>query len=456
MNILCVFGEHNYGDPLRWQGYEYANFIPALQQLGHELAFFESLNKTRYSGFPDLNRSFLSAIEREQPDVVFCVLMAYELWTETLEMAKDISRAFFINWSTDDSWKYRQFSRLIAPAFDLYATTSSAAFARAQRDGLDNFYLTQWAAAGARLQEPLAADQCRYPVSFIGSRYGNRSEWVNRLRDRGIDVACFGHGWEQGVVASEDIPKIMRESVISLNFGDSDVVMEGFLPSKSRQIKARVFEVPGCGGFLLTQPADDLDRYYALGAEVVTFDGLEESVRKINYYLTHPGERDRIAWAGHVRTRTDHTYEARFSQMLQQAAKKRLSAALPQSFIVQSKRKCASRPVISGALHPDLFEQLGSKTFSTGCQEIPAVVSRLKGGPSRSLDDFHAMALRHRQTIGLRLLRKVLTAPCVLIWGRERGPRAARRILFELSWRLCGETTYSAAGWPGRIFYKES
>jgi spore maturation protein CgeB len=466
MKILCVFGEHNYGDPSRGQGYEYANFIPALRRLGHEVAFFESLNKTRYSGFPDLNRSFLSAIERERPDVVLCVLMAYELWTETLEMAKEIGRAFFINWSTDDSWKYRQFSRLIAPWFDLYATTSSVAFARAQQDGLDNFYLTQWAAAGARLQEPLAAGQCRYLVSFIGSRYGNRSEWVNRLRGRGIDVACFGHGWEHGAVASEDIPKIMRESVISLNFGDSDVVMDGFLPSKSRQIKARVFEVPGCGGFLLTQVADDLGRYYELGSEVATFDGLEDLIRKINHYRTHPAERDRIAWASHVRTKADHTYEARFSQLLQLAAEKCPSAALPQSFAVQRTRKYASRLGIysaslhdsanSEAKHPDSFEQPGSATLSTSGQESPAVVSTSKGRPPGSLDDFHTVALRHRQTVSLRLFRKVLTVPCVWIWGQQRGPRAARRILFELSWRLCGETTYSAAGWPGRIFYKES
>jgi hypothetical protein len=28
--------------------------------------------------------------------------------------------------------------------------------------------------------------------------------------------------------------------------------------------------------------------------------------------------------------------------------------------------------------------------------------------------------------------------------------------VFELSWRLVGARTYSADGWPGRMFYKES
>jgi len=34
--------------------------------------------------------------------------------------------------------------------------------------------------------------------------------------------------------------------------------------------------------------------------------------------------------------------------------------------------------------------------------------------------------------------------------------RAARRLLFEISWRLGGRRTYSAAGLPGRLFYRES
>lgn len=41
-------------------------------------------------------------------------------------------------------------------------------------------------------------------------------------------------------------------------------------------------------------------------------------------------------------------------------------------------------------------------------------------------------------------------------WEPQRAPRAARRIMFELSWRLFGSHTYSAAGWPGRMFYREN
>jgi spore maturation protein CgeB len=43
-----------------------------------------------------------------------------------------------------------------------------------------------------------------------------------------------------------------------------------------------------------------------------------------------------------------------------------------------------------------------------------------------------------------------------LVFGKGRGARAARRFVYELSWRLAGATTYRARGLPGRLFYAES
>jgi len=426
LKILCAFGEYNYGKRERGHGYEFSNFLPALEALGHEAVFFETLDRGRYTDFAHLNRSFLETVQKEKPDVIFCVLMHYELWMETLDIAKGIGGAALINWATDDSWKYRQFSRLIALHFDLYATTYATALEQARRDGLGNFHLTQWAAAGKTLQEPLRAKDCRYSVSFVGSRYGNREDWIAGLRQKGIEVECFGHGWPRGAVAGEEIPEIICNSFISLNFGDSGVTMDGLRLSRSRQIKARIFEVPGCGGFLMTQPADDLERYYVPGREVATFDDLDDLAHKIGHYLAHPEERDRIALAGHARTRAEHTYEARFTQLLDAAQASRSR---------RSPVASAESPPASAAAEPSAAKRRDW---------------------ARAWEEFGRLESRHRANAGLRLLRALLTIPCRLVWGRQRGPRAARRILFELSWRLCGSAVYTAAGWPGRIFYAES
>jgi spore maturation protein CgeB len=115
--------------------------------------------------------------------------------------------------------------------------------------------------------------------------------------------------------------------------------------------------------------------------------------------------------AGHLRVRRDHTYEQRFRELLDRAETLR--------------EQRAARPR-AAASSPD------------------------------PLAAFELLAQSHQATPALRLLRRALLLPCVALWGRQRGPRAARRIVFELSWRIAGASTYSARGWPGRLFFRES
>jgi spore maturation protein CgeB len=418
MKILCVFGRHNYGDPGRGAGYEYANFIPALRRLGHEVIHFESFDRSAYADFAELNRRLLNAVEREQPQMLFCVLMGYEIWLESLEMIKRNCGVLLVNWATDDSWKYQQFSRLVAGRFDIYATTSREAYAQSHCDGHKNFVLTQWAASAQTLAEPLPAADCRYAVSFIGSAYGNRPRWIAALKKQGIEVECFGHGWRNGPVSADEVPRIIRDSIISLNFGDSGWVLQGWLPMRSRQIKARVFEVPGAGGFLLTESAPDLDSFYLPDKEIGLFSGIEDLVLKITRYLSNPVLRDSMAQAGHNRTRLEHTYDQRF------------------------------RTLFEAAMRPEPSSQARAGLTSTPVnRDIPARFSP---------EEVDKLERSYRCNRGLWMLRALLVFPCRIIWGPKRGARAARRLLFELSWRSVGARTYAARGLPGRLFYRES
>ena len=401
MRILCVFGEHAYGDPARGEGYEYVNFLPALRMLGHKVSFFDSLARGPYTDFGSLNRALLRKVEEASPDVVLCVLMQYEVWIETIRLIRD-SGTVVINWATDDSWKYTMFSKLIGSEFDLYATTYSDVVALYHRDGIGSVCLSQWAANAEALVPPLPARECRYPVSFVGAAYGNRSVMVEALCREGVEVACFGHGWPAGPVEAKRISEIVRSSQVSLNFSSGSG--RGEFAGADRQIKARIFEVPGYGGCLLTERAPNLDRYFRIGEEILTFEGSGELIAAVKTLLANPERRDSIAQCGFERVSREHTYDRRFDYML-----------------MEVNRRVSSRPRRS--------------------------VNWLK---------FEAAANRHQFGLGMKAVRAILVRCAGLIWGERRGPRAARRMTFELSWRLAGARTYSASGWPGRMFYKES
>ena len=404
MKILCVLSRYAYGRPDRGENYDYVHFLPAFEGLGHEIDFFDSGDRSLYRDFADLNVALLDRVANWRPDVIFCVLMAYEIWFETLDLIRTKSPVVVVNWGTDDSWKFAQASRFFAGHVDLHVTTDRGAAEAAPSRGLHNVFLSQWATSAATAREPLASSSCRHDVSFVGSMYGYRAKWIAALRASGIKVSCFGHGTENGVVSAGEIPEIFRTSRISLNFSGAGQGTAG--PGDRRQIKARTFEVPGAGGFLLTEAAPGLDRYFSISREIATFETLSQLVEKVRYYLDRPDERDAIARAGHARTMAEHTYERRISEILEKVGP-----------LLQAKR---------------------NQAWALSAEALAPLVKR------------------HRSKSAAEWLRAVLVAIFSLSFGKIRGPRAARRFIYELSWRLFGARTYTANGLPGRLFYAES
>lgn len=395
MKILCLFSKYQYGRPELGVGIEYAALIPALERLGHQVIHFETWHKAEHHDFLDLNLKLLDLVEREKPEVIFAVQVHYEVWTEVLDLLRARGDTVVINWTTDDSWKYIQFSRFIAPHYHAISTTYPDKVEQYHRDGHFNVFLTQWAASAETLRPPLPSAECQYAVSFVGAAHGDRQARVAQLAQQGIHVDCFGHGWPNGPVNAEDIPDIMRRSVISLNFSNS---------MGANQIKARTFEVPGAGGFLLTEVSPGLERYYIPGREMDVFTTVDDLAQKIRHYLSHPQERDVVANAGYERTAAEHTYDARLRELLAFSFKQFQKSSHPEKVVknVEMLRKMHHRGPLLGVVRT--LSLLGAKR----------------------------------------------------IWGSEKGPRAARRLAFELSWRLARDRTFSAAGLPGRLFYEES
>jgi spore maturation protein CgeB len=401
MNILCVFGRYAYGEPTRGESHEYLNFIPAFESLGHQVSLFESFSREPYADFADLNCALLRRVEELAPHLVFCVLMQYEVWIETIRLIRKAG-SLVVNWSTDDPWKYDQFGKLIASEFDLFVTTSPDTVARYRSDGIKSVCLSQWAANAEHLIEPKPAESCRYNLSFVGAAYGKRQAMIDGLRRAGIEVACFGYGWPAGPVDAKRVSEIIRESRISLNFsGGSQTDIRG---SARQQIKARVFEVPALGGCLLTEMAPHLQTYFRIGDEILTFTGIEDLVTSVRSLLENPDRRNAIARQAFHRVKGEHTYQQRFLTLIEELR------------------------------------------------------GRISLRPRQSVDwtEFEACVHRHRSNRFLCIFRWLLVTLAGALCGSRRGPRAARRAVYEVSWRFAGKKVYTAAGWPGRMFYEES
>ena len=82
-------------------------------------------------------------------------------------------------------------------------------------------------------------------------------------------------------------------------------------------VNQRVFDVPACGGFLLTDRQDALEELFDVGEEIVAFDQPDEIPDLVRFYLDHPGLRKRIALRGRERILKEHTYRHRLDRILQ-------------------------------------------------------------------------------------------------------------------------------------------
>jgi spore maturation protein CgeB len=80
------------------------------------------------------------------------------------------------------------------------------------------------------------------------------------------------------------------------------------------QLRLRDFEVPMSGGFYMVEYAEELEDFFEVGKEIVCYEGPDDLVNKIRYYLAHEVEREAIRKAGHERALLDHTWKRRFEK----------------------------------------------------------------------------------------------------------------------------------------------
>jgi len=330
MKILYMSVMYDYNDKKRGKNpeifYRAMQNMPGLDVMGFDCSDFFDLKLREQN-----NARLIRIVKETSPDVLFYISFKDIISSDTLQYIKNNTKTTTINWFNDDQWNYDRFSKTWCWNFDYCTTTYKAAIPKYHAMGYKNIILTQWGASPGTF--PKLDTPFKYDVSFVGQDYGDREEILDKIQANRIKVARFGYGWKlsrfkkkwnkrfkrfpiiqfnSGRVSHEEMVTIFNQSKINLNFSASSV---GNMPD---QIKARNFEVPCCGGFLLTGNAPHLEDFYEVGKEVVCYNSMEDMTDKIRYYLAHEDERNKIAAAGYERTIKDHTYEKRFRDIFSQ------------------------------------------------------------------------------------------------------------------------------------------
>lgn len=346
LRVLFICVKHDYGDPCRGLSFENVNFFDTLSRMeGVACTFFPYDEIMRRMGRKAMNRMLLSAVDDQEPDVCFFSLFTDEITPDTIRRITEESSAQTLSWFGDDHWRFRNFSRHLAPFFHWVATTDSEAVEKYRALGCRGIIKTQWGFNHHLCKRYGIAEE--FDVTFVGQVHSRRRETVRELRRAGVDVRCWGRGWEAGRLSQEEMARMYSRSRINLNFVESSVALNWkpvvkvfvnrradntlrlnaprrmfesaavLFADRRPQIKARTFEIPGSGGFLLTGFADNIEEYFVPGKEIAVFRTTEELIEKARHYLAHGEERESIRIAGEMRARRDHTFEKRFREIFQ-------------------------------------------------------------------------------------------------------------------------------------------
>jgi hypothetical protein len=218
-----------------------------------------------------------------------------------------------------------------------------------------------------------------FEVTFVGQAYGERPDYIRYLLDRGVDVRVWGYGWNKfsqsyqspttgsvrrlgqavreyltntawqdglrrllslellrsagktvreahavalpdeiigGVLTDSDMIHMYSRSKINLGFSACGMTHE--TDERTVQIRLRDFEVPMSGGFYLVEYMEELEEFFDIGKEIVCYNGPEDLVGKIKYYLEHDSQREKIRRAGYARALRNHTWHQRFEMAFKQ------------------------------------------------------------------------------------------------------------------------------------------
>jgi len=349
MLILYVAMKYDYGRPESGYSFEHYNFYDALHHMGHDLLYFDFMTLMQERGREWMNRRLLEIVRTEKPDLMFTVLFVNELEKKVVREISENTNTVTINWFCDDHWRFENFTMRWAPCFNWSVTTAESALAKYARLGYRSVIKSQWA-CNPFLYRKLVLPR-DYDVTFVGKAHGNRSQVIRKLQEAGIKVHVWGSGWESGRLSQEEMIRVFNESRINLNLSNASTPLYSRSPSLVQryvkrffstlrdslfktavsargdnenqhypeQIKGRNFEVPGCGGFLLTGKADNLESYYEIDKEVACFGDMDDLVKKVKYYLGDEKLREKIAARGYQRTLAEHTYVHRFNEIFQRS-----------------------------------------------------------------------------------------------------------------------------------------
>ncbi len=144
-----------------------------------------------------------------------------------------------------------------------------------------------------------------YDVVFIGTRTNTRSKYIEFLKNKGINIMCYGIGFENGILYNEDLNQLYQKTKIALNFSrDKD------------SFSIRVYQIMASGCLVISTISDELKDIFVKGVHFDDFASPDDCYKKIIFYLSDNISREKISKKALNKVSTEFSWEKALNHLL--------------------------------------------------------------------------------------------------------------------------------------------
>ena len=257
-------------------------------------------------------------IEPYEPDLI----ITHSAWIppEVISKLKQQTGATIVCWFPDHPANLgRQY--LLAGEYDVLFFKDRFLVELAKRVGRNAYYLPEciqpkWHKKVELSEEEMERYGC--DITIAGNLYYYRALILEYLLKNGYDIKIWGPPvprWLKSPVVKVHQNHYVAELEKAKAFRAAKICLNTFQGEVSG-VNLRTFEIAGCGGFQICEYRPEVEEFFTPNEEIIVFYNLKDLKEKIDYYLTHPEERQAIADRAYERAHREHTYEKRLKQML--------------------------------------------------------------------------------------------------------------------------------------------
>ncbi len=249
-------------------------------------------------------------IERFDPELVVCCAGGLSFSAATASALRRSKNLLGVALSDPDV--FRPSTSRIAANFDLFLSNAHCC-------------LPAYRAIGANAMElPLATNPDffhplpRLPeldcdVLVVGRAHSDRIAPVKQLSDH-FRVHIYGEDWEQhglpgrAPLYNDDLLRALNAARIAVVFSRT--------PAGHSIAKIAVFDFLAAGALIATDRIPELEPYFEYGREIIGFNGVDDLISQVRFYLERPDLAESIRAAGHRKVLESHTWAKLWPRIL--------------------------------------------------------------------------------------------------------------------------------------------